>query len=410
MNKIKISGLLLIITLLAALVAGCDLSAIAPHVEDVELGDALKREELVEVMEPEISPEVREPIEPMVTEPETPVEDGKRYDADGVEIVRSYLTGKPMRADDRTKRPLAVMLNNIKAGCPQAGISSAAVVYEAPVEGRITRLMGIFETYDSIPDRIGSIRSSRDYYVYLAAEFDAIYAHFGQATIYVGPLLNSEAVDNISGAVSGIDRPATNTFYRSSDRAAPHNVYISKEGIINDIIKFDYRRWLRDTHITKFTFPEKEGAHVSYEGYPEATVLYPGGKSIGKANGYSSVEARFEYNQWNGKYYRYEYGGEQIDGDTGQQLEYDNVIFQYCHGEVRDSHDYLAFGLTGDDGYKCQVFTAGKMIEGTWARSTTEGNAPAIYYDKNREPITLNEGKTWICIIWDEFGDDVVIE
>ena len=54
-------------------------------------------------------------------------------------------------------------------------------------------------------DTIGYIRSSRDYFVYSALEFDAIYAHFGQATPYVGDLLNSDLVDNISGAVAGID-------------------------------------------------------------------------------------------------------------------------------------------------------------------------------------------------------------
>ena len=36
------------------------------------------------------------------------------------------------------------------------------VVYEAPVEGDITRLMGIFEDYKDL-ERIGSVRSCRDY-------------------------------------------------------------------------------------------------------------------------------------------------------------------------------------------------------------------------------------------------------
>ena len=33
---------------------------------------------------------------------------------------------------------------------PQYGISQASIIYEAPVEGRITRLMGLFEDYDDL--------------------------------------------------------------------------------------------------------------------------------------------------------------------------------------------------------------------------------------------------------------------
>lgn len=42
------------------------------------------------------------------------------------------------------------MLSNIRASCPQTGIEKASIIYEAPVEGRITRLMGLFEDWESI--------------------------------------------------------------------------------------------------------------------------------------------------------------------------------------------------------------------------------------------------------------------
>ena len=106
----------------------------------------------------------------------------------------SYLTGLPVAEELQKKRPIAVMLNNIEAGCPQYGIAKASVIYEAPVESRITRLMGIFEDWEDI-EKIGYVRSSRDYFVYCAMEHDAIYCHFGQATPYVGELLNSGRVD-----------------------------------------------------------------------------------------------------------------------------------------------------------------------------------------------------------------------
>ena len=321
------------------------------------------------------------------------------------EDIVSYFTGLPCTKEQQQHRPLAVMLNNIKEGCPQSGTSEASIIYECPVEGRITRLMGIFEDYEHV-EKIGSIRSCRDYFVFLANEYDCIYCHFGQATPYVGDYLNSDGVDNISGAVSGIERPATNTFYRVSERKAPHNVYINTEGLLEDIEKFGYRTTLREGYTPKCTFL-KDGDDA-YKNDQSATVLYPGGKETGKANGFSTVQSRFEYNAQDGKYYRFQYGGEHIDEVTGQQLKFDNVVFQYCHGEVRDVHDYLAFGCHGDNGYKVQVFTQGKMKEGTWKR--TEDTLPATYTDYDGNPIPLTPGKTWVCIIWNDYADDVVIE
>ncbi len=388
MRKKAIAVCILATTLL---LVGCDTSVIAPTSDTKQDSKPIVQE--TTAVEEE-------------TEAATAIEEEVIEDTSDEEVFRSQFSGEQITYNKLDHRPLAVMMNNIQAGCPQSGIEQASIVYEAPVEGRITRLMGIFEDYENIP-KIGSIRSSRDYFVYLALEYDAIYAHFGQATIYVGDMLNSEAVDNISGAVSGIDRPATNAFFRTSDRKAPHNVYLSNEGVLKDIEKFGYRTTLRTGFIHKFTYPEL-GERVSYDDAPKASVLYPGGKETGKANGYSKVQSRFEYNEADKKYYRFQYGDKHIDAETGNQLAYDNVVFQYCDGIVRDSNDYLAFGLIGEDVDKAIVFTDGKMIEGTWNR--TQIYEPTKYHDKDGNEIELNTGKTWICIIWKDYADDVVIE
>ena len=72
-------------------------------------------------------------------------------------VPTSYLTGLECTEEEREQRPMAVMLNNIKAGTPQAGIGQASVIYEAPMEGAdVTRLMPLFENWQNL-DTIGYI-------------------------------------------------------------------------------------------------------------------------------------------------------------------------------------------------------------------------------------------------------------
>ena len=81
--------------------------------------------------------------------------------------MQSYLTGEWKDESVVTRRPIAVMIPNNSPAMPQYGISKASIIYEAPVEGRITRLMAVVEDFDDL-ERIGPVRSSRDYFLYVA--------------------------------------------------------------------------------------------------------------------------------------------------------------------------------------------------------------------------------------------------
>ena len=165
--------------------------------------------------------------------------------------MRSYLSGEWVEEEIGKRRPIAVMLNNIEVAVPQSGIENADIVYEAPVEGGLTRLMGIFENYDSL-DKIGSVRSSRLYYVYFAKEFDAVYVHYGQA-IYAESLLNSKSIQNLNG----LQLEGT-VFYRTSDRKAPHNAYTSADGIAKGIASKGYRENYEDSYTGHYLFNESK--------------------------------------------------------------------------------------------------------------------------------------------------------
>lgn len=362
-------------------------------------------------------PEVIETIEPVVqdkpaiAEPED-VQDEEQPKGNAViterEVVdgkmQSYLTGEWKDADVVTRRNMAVMIPNNKPALPQYGLSQASVIYEAPVEGRITRLMGIFEDYDDL-DRIGPIRSSRDYYVYEAMAYDSIYVNWGLAIPFVADIINSDRIDNVSQAVSGIDVASPEAFDRVSrpGYATEFTGYLFIDGYNDAVERLGYETEYREDRFEQaFTFAADNSTAADYEGYPEATKIYPGGTESNKG-GYGDAKPCFEYNEKDGLYYRSQYGGPQIDEMNGEQLAVSNVVFKICHGEVREpaEKDYLAFRVHGEG--EAYVFTNGKVIKGTWKRNSDY--EPNMFYDENGEEIIFNQGKTWICNIWLEYSE-----
>ena len=334
---------------------------------------------------------------PVITERE--IKDGK---------MQSYLTGEWKEEEAANRRPIAVMIPNNSPAMPQYGISRASIIYEAPVEGRITRLMAVFEDFDDL-DRIGPVRSSRDYFVYVAMGYQAIYCNWGLARPYVEELINRDTVQNISASVQGIYNPANNAFGRVSrpGYADEFRGYLFIEGMLEDAERLGYDWEYDDAYVPPFTFAaDGVKAQENYEDMEDAVTIYPGGTE-GNKGGYGAYNPFFEYEEKDGLYYRYQNGEKQIDELEGSQLAVANVVFQYCHGEVRDDHDYLAFGVHGEG--DAIVFTGGKVIKGTWERY--DGDAtPAKFFDEDGEEIIFNQGKTWICNIWKEYGEFVKYE
>lgn len=384
-----------------------------------------------EVSSPGITPEPFAPQQSEETTPE-PTEEpvmvdgmivgGEKHPITDREVVdgqmQSYLTGEWKDADVVQRRNMAVMIpNNLLkvpgtstyTTVPQHGISQASIIYEAPVEGRITRLMAIFEDYDDL-DKIGPIRSSRDYYVYEAMAFDSIYCNWGLAVPYVSPIINTDRIDNVSVKLEGIDVGADEAFGRglNSGYAQEFTSSMNIEGYEKAVARLGYATTYEAHGRFKqaFLFTE-DGYLATYDGYPDATVVYPGGTTSNQG-GYGSNTGdnaiRFEYNEEDHLYYRYQYGAPQVDVDNNEQLAVANVVFKVCGGEVRDSHDYLAFGVHGTG--TAYIFTNGKVIKGTWERSTS-GNEfdPTIYMDENGNEIVFNQGKTWICCIWKDYSE-----
>ncbi len=331
----------------------------------------------------------------------------KRVEKDG--MMQSYLTGEWKDVDVVERRSMAVMIPNNTPALPQYGISQASIIYEAPVEGRITRLMGIFEDYDDL-DKIGPVRSARDYYLYEALAYDSIYVNWGLAVPFVAPVINTNRVDNISQAVYGIDVAASEAFGRVNrpGYGTEFTGYLFIDGYNDAVKRLKYKKTYEahDRFEQAFTFAD-EGYAATYDSYPDATEIYPGGKSSNKS-GYGTNRANFQYDEKTRLYYRYQYGDAQIDEYNDEQLAVTNVIFKICHGEIHEpvEKDYLAFEVHGKG--DAVIFTNGKVIEGTWKRK--DDYSPNMFYDENGDEIIFNQGKTWICCIWEDYADYIHYE
>ena len=306
--------------------------------------------------------------------------------ADG-QMVKSYLTGEDVPASIGRRRPVAVMLGNNSSGAPQSGISKAGVVYEAPVEGNITRLMGIFEDYDSL-ERIGSVRSCRDYYLFYANEFDSIYAHFGQA-VYALKYLDQGLINNLNG----LNMEGT-AFFRISERQAPHNAYTSSEYLQKGIAAKGYRQEYKPGYEGHYLFAEDGREFVPSEGI-SANVIH--------LDNFSDNHPWFEYDQNSGDYRRYQFGEAHIDETTGEQLTCDNIILQYSAYEPYDANGYL--NIDAIHGGSGKYITRGKAMDITWQKDDDWG--VTHYYDSNGQEITLNQGKTWVEIVLNDSVDAV---
>lgn len=338
-----------------------------------------------------------------VAEPETETEtEAVNEDLPPEEgMIKSELTGEWISGDLANQRPIAVMIPNENACLPHYGLSNADILYECNVEGSMTRLMAIFKDWKNM-DKIGNIRSCRDYYVYWAKEWDAIYCHIG-GPFYILDIINNPTTDNITGAVLASDSSQKKglvdaAFFRTDDRKAPHNAYTSGDRIAAAIQKLNYSETYTDNY---------EGEHFKFASASSPNTLEQYGNALSAtkidlAGAYAKTKTYFEYNESDGLYYRFQgmQNGDQkhIDGANNQQLAFKNVIVQFTHYETRDAKGYLSFQChdTTKDGW---YFTNGKGIHVTWKKTGDYG--PTRYYDDSGNEIVLNPGKTNICIVED---------
>ena len=308
--------------------------------------------------------------------------------------VRSYLTNLWIDPELREKRPVAVMYPIDQKAQPQYGLNRVCVFYEMLEEGSMSRQMGIIEDWEDL-NRIGNIRSIRDYFVHVALEWDPVIIHFGGPEVFVKDILTRKDVDNLNG-VSGKMGPDYGAFYRvPKGSKSTHSAYTDGEHILKGIEKAGFSRNHREDYYRPHHYDFAPASDPNtLEQYENAVSA----EDIKMAGSFPVTKSSLTYNPEDGKYYKKLYGNAQKDAVTGEQLAFDNILIQKASHSLRPGGLYLS--IATNDGPKEGYFiTRGKMIPITWVK--TDDYEPTVYYDENGANIRLNTGKTMVFIIKD---------
>lgn len=270
-------------------------------------------------------------------------------------------------------RPVAVMINNHPQARPQSGLGQADVVYELLAEGDITRFLAIFQSEK--PEKIGPIRSARDYYIELAKGYDSLYIAHGYSP-EAKAMLDKGYVDNLNGM--NLDGTL---FYRSTDRKAPHNSYTSFENILKGAEKRNYEM---DKAPSSLTFLNKSEIEALSGNEAHSAMVTYFTNSI-----FNSI---YEYDEALEKYKRYSNGVLTADNDSGEPVLLDNIFIVETAHKVIDSVGRRSINLTsGGRGYLLQ--------KGQWKEVDWENIDGKILPVSNGKLVGLVPGKTWINVI-----------
>ncbi|MCB9790966.1 DUF3048 domain-containing protein [Candidatus Nomurabacteria bacterium] len=298
------------------------------------------------------------------------------------------------RVDElKKKRPVAVMVNNHVAARPQSNLSKADIVYEALVESGITRYMAIYWSNDV--NKVGPIRSARQYYLEWLSPYDAIYIHDGYASS-TDPKV--DAGGNIYSY--GIKSISTQNAWRVYDegRVAPHNEYSSITAAWETAKK---NGWDQLPEIDSWKF--KNDATVESRGEKtEASIVF---HQRLRNNGL--YDAKWVYEPGSNSYLRYIGGVEDIDHETNKQINAKNVVLQEM--EMTPTYDEKAHIILTTIGKgKATILRDGVVINGTWEK--TSRTSRTQFYDADGAKIEFNRGLIWISVIPSNDGSSDIIQ
>jgi hypothetical protein len=284
------------------------------------------------------------------------------------------LTGLPAKNPVQLGSPAVVIkIDNVAQARPQSGIQYADVVYDAEVEGGLTRLAAVFQS--AYPPDAGPVRSGRLTDEGVADDLNHPVLVFAGTNALFMPQLQAQPLTLVTAG----NHP--NDFARVGNNA-PHNLFSNVANLAA----------LSSTHTAPaplFTYL-KAGETFGGSGIAPAAAVsfsYPA----------SSVAWNWDAatNIWN----RTQDGTPDVVS-TGQQIGAANVVIYFV--------PYITSGVASGEGVpdapipegiltgtgNVWIFTGGKVVKGTWQRPNL--TTPATYTDSTGRPIALAPGNTWV--------------
>lgn len=260
---------------------------------------------------------------------------------------------------------VAVVIDDALDAQPASGVAAASLVIEAPVEGPITRLLAFFPADADVPE-IGPVRSARPYFAEWVKEFNAVFAHVGGSPAGLDRIaqLNIRDLNEFSNG---------QYYWRSSLRAAPHQIYTSSEVLREAIADRgfgaapEYAPW-----------QWKADAPIKINPAKTTPPFYPEG---------------WEYDQKKNTYRR-PYGKGVYKTKDGAEVLAKNVVVLKTDVATIDAVLRKRIKTTGAG--KAIVYQDGRKIDTTWKKKSPEDRLR--FYRKNGQEVRFNAGMTWIIV------------
>ena len=286
----------------------------------------------------------------------------------------SDLDGVPAAPDLAHRLPMAIMVDDNSVARPQSGFSSASIVYQAMADGGEDRYMMIFQ--EGSASDIGPVRSTRPYFVYWAAEYKALFGHFGgdarslQETIpAMARYIYNE--DDLNGGSC--------PYHRITTRAAPHNAYTNSDDLIRCAAKRGYPATFQK--LPTRTFIDSESID-----------LRPASQTISLP--YRSGTVGYRYDPTTDSYLRVVDSTVQVDPANNQQVHVFNVVVMFQSYAIVPGLDEMRPFVGNVGSGNAIVFQEGKAIPATWRK--TSNSALTRIYDKKGHEIPLVRGLTFM--------------
>ncbi len=284
--------------------------------------------------------------------------------------VASRLTGVQIPPELNNLPTTGIMIENSPDARPQSGLLDAGIIFEAIAEGGITRFLTLF--LESKPDYIGPVRSARPYFLDFVVPFDAPIVHAGGSGAALAQI-REQGIKDIDHGANG------NAFQRVSSRAAPHNLYTSRDSLL----AVQNARGYNTSTFTGFARNDKEGK-------PSKTSA---AKGIDFVISGPTYNVHYDYNSDCNCYPRSEGGAPHIDEKSGRQLVPKVVIALV----MSHSYDgiYSVYGSSGDG--QMFVFQDGQVIPGTWSKP--DRKTQFTFTDQKGATLKLDPGQTWLTLV-----------